>query len=93
MHKKIGIILNGATGRICSNQHLANSLIAIRTEGGLRIRDEIVFPELVLVGRNKEKLKRLAQDYDIENWTTALEVPLADPSYPIFFNAAATNTR
>ena len=31
----IGIILNGATGRICSTQHLANALAPIRDEGGL----------------------------------------------------------
>jgi hypothetical protein len=31
----IGIILNGATGRICSTQHVANALAPIRNEGGL----------------------------------------------------------
>ena len=30
--KTIGIILNGATGRICSTQHLKNALAAIRDE-------------------------------------------------------------
>ena len=33
--RTIGIILNGATGRICSTQHLANALAPIRDEGGL----------------------------------------------------------
>ena len=33
----IGIILNGATGRICSTQHVANALVPIRNEGGLPI--------------------------------------------------------
>ena len=31
----LGIILNGATGRIGSTQHLANALAPIRDEGGL----------------------------------------------------------
>ena len=82
MENKVGIILNGATGRICSKQHLANSLIPIRAEGGLKIGEEKIFPELILVGRNKEKLKGLAKDFDIDNWTTDLELPLADPNYP-----------
>ena len=33
--RTIGIILNGATGRICSTQHVANALVPIRDEGGL----------------------------------------------------------
>ena len=33
----IGIILNGATGRICSTQHVANALAPIRDEGGLAV--------------------------------------------------------
>ena len=38
--KTIGIILNGATGRICSTQHLANALVPIRNEGGLPVGDD-----------------------------------------------------
>jgi predicted dehydrogenase len=38
--KIIGIILNGATGRIASTQHLANALMPIRNEGGLRVNDD-----------------------------------------------------
>ena len=34
--KTIGIILNGATGRICSTQHVANALAPIGTKAGLR---------------------------------------------------------
>ena len=33
--KEIGIIFNGATGRIGATQHLANALAPIRAEGGL----------------------------------------------------------
>ena len=38
--KTIGIILNGATGRICSTQHVANVLVPIRDEGGLPAGDD-----------------------------------------------------
>ena len=33
--KEIGIIVNGATGRIGATQHLSNALAPIRGEGGL----------------------------------------------------------
>ena len=53
----IGIILNGATGRICSTQHLQNALAPIRAEGGLPAGDDRIMPRLMLVGRNAEKLE------------------------------------
>ena len=93
MKNKIGIILNGATGRICSNQHLANSLVAIRDEGGLKIADQNFVPELILVGRNEQKLKKIARKNNIKNWTTNLELALDDPGYTIFFDAAVTESR
>jgi len=93
MKDKIGIILNGATGRICSNQHLANSLVAIRDEEGLKIANQTIVPELLLVGRNEEKLKKIARVNKIESWTTDLELALADPAYTVFFDAAATEAR
>ena len=93
MKDKIGIILNGATGRICSNQHLPNSLVAIRNEEGLKIADQTIVPELLLVGRNEEKLKKIARVNNIESWTTDLDLALADPAYTVFFDAAATEAR
>ena len=48
----IGIILNGATGRICSTQHVANALAPIRDEGGLAVGNDRIVPRLMLVGRN-----------------------------------------
>ena len=57
----IGIILNGATGRICSTQHVANALAPIRDEGGLPAGDDRIVPRLMLVGRNAEKLAAVAQ--------------------------------
>ena len=59
--RDIGIILNGATGGICSFQHLANSLAPIRAEGGLRIGDETFMPKLLLVGRDGKRLSEIAR--------------------------------
>ena len=58
--RKIGIIMNGVTGRMGRNQHLLRSIKAIMDEGGLRYRGEILMPDPVLIGRNMRKLEDLA---------------------------------
>ena len=88
----IGIILNGATGRICSTQHVANALVPIRDEGGLPAGDDRIVPRLKLVGRNAEKLAAIARSYGAE-WTTDLGQALTDPDFSVFFDAAATSQR
>ena len=35
--KRIGIIMNGVTGRMGTNQHLIRSIKAIRDQGGVRV--------------------------------------------------------
>ena len=57
----IGIIVNGATGRIGSTQHLANALIPIIAEGGLAVGDDRWVPRLLLTGRDGGRLGHLAQ--------------------------------
>ena len=34
---KIGIIMNGVTGRMGTNQHLMRSIVAIRQQGGVKL--------------------------------------------------------
>ncbi len=89
----IGIIINGATGRIASTQHLANALVPIRDEGGLVVGDRHVMPRLLLAGRNAERLAAVARTHGIPDWTTDLGAALADPAYAIFFDAASTPQR
>ncbi|MAI10866.1 MAG: hypothetical protein CBD27_12575 [Rhodospirillaceae bacterium TMED167] len=89
----LGIILNGATGRICSHQHLANSLIPIREEGGLEVNGVQIIPDLLLLGRDKKKLSEIARATNLENWTTNLDAALSDSRYSIYFDAAATHLR
>jgi predicted dehydrogenase len=88
----VGIILNGATGRIGSTQHVTNALAPIRDEGGLPIGGDRVVPRLMLVGRNAEKLAAVAKRHDVE-WTTDLDAALSDPAFAVFFDAAATHQR
>jgi len=35
--QKVGIILNGVTGRMGTNQHLVRSILAIIRQGGIRV--------------------------------------------------------
>lgn len=91
--RNIGIIVNGATGRIASTQHLANALLPIRAEGGLAVGDDRVVPHLLLAGRDEKRLAALARSNGIDRWTTDLDAALSDPGYSIFFDAAATVQR
>src|SRR5215472_4962276 len=89
----IGIIVNGATGRIGSTQHLANALIPIIAEGGLALGDGRLVPRLLLAGRDPARLAAVARAHKVADWTTDLDAALADRAYAIFFDAAATQGR
>ena len=91
---KVGIIMNGVTGRMGTNQHLMRSIVAIREEGGLKISDhELILPEPILVGRNERKLQHLSEMSGISIWTTDLDSILQDPQYSIYFDAQTTTQR
>lgn len=91
--QEIGIIVNGATGRIASTQHLANALLPIRTEGGLTFGNDRIMPRLLLTGRDEGRLAALARGNGIDRWMTDLDAALSDPGYSVFFDAAATVQR
>ena len=90
----VGIAMNGVTGRMGTNQHLVRSILAIREQGGVPVDGGApIWPEPVLVGRNEEKLRALAEEHGLERFTTSLDEALADPSCEIYFDAAATAAR
>jgi predicted dehydrogenase len=92
--RRIGIIMNGVTGRMGAHQHLARSLIAIRHQGGVRLADgSMLMPDPILVGRDEQKLRRLADEHGIERWSTDLDVCLANPADTIYFDAQITARR
>ncbi|WP_395088836.1 Gfo/Idh/MocA family protein [Armatimonas sp.] len=91
---QIGVIMNGVTGRMGTNQHLLRSIVAIRDQGGVKIGDgESIVPDPILVGRNEKKLAELAARAGGVKYTTDLEGVLADPAYPIYFDAQLTQLR
>lgn len=90
----IGIIMNGVTGRMGTNQHLVRSILAIREQGGVTLEDgTVLMPDPILTGRNEEKLKALAEKHGVEKYTTDLDGVLADDYYQIFFDASGTPYR
>jgi predicted dehydrogenase len=94
MIHKVGIIMNGVTGRMGTNQHLMRSIVEIIKQGGVQINaSEYIMPDPVLVGRNEIKLEKLAKMAGIEKWTTDLDSVLNDPSYQVYFDAQTTGRR
>lgn len=94
MTHTVGIIMNGVTGRMGLNQHLARSIYAIMQQGGVKISDdEIIMPKPLLVGRNKAKLESISREYEHLKWSTDLDAALADPEYSIYFDAQTTERR
>ncbi|MFC7398327.1 Gfo/Idh/MocA family protein [Chelatococcus sp. GCM10030263] len=92
--RPLRIVMDGVTGRLGQNQHLARSLMAIRKDGGLALANgDRLMPEPVLVGRNSEKLAALAEAHDGLEWSTDLAACLADPQVEIYFDAAVTAGR
>jgi len=90
----VGIIMNGVTGRMGSNQHLMRSIVPLIRQGGVKVSDEErIVPDPILVGRNAAKLERLSAASGIKKWTTDLDGALSDPHNVIYFDAQATSLR
>ncbi|MEO7934235.1 MAG: Gfo/Idh/MocA family oxidoreductase [Chthoniobacterales bacterium] len=91
---KIGIIMNGVTGRMGKNQHLIRSIDAIIKQGGVKISaEEVIMPDPILVGRSETKLKELCTMTSVKKYTTDLDSVMNDPAYQIYFDAQSTLRR
>src|SRR4029453_12251152 len=91
---RLGIIMQGVTGRMGMNQHLIRSICAIRAQGGTVLSNgDRVMPDPVLVSRNAEKVEALARAPGISRWTTDLAAALASKDDTVFFDAGTTQMR
>jgi predicted dehydrogenase len=90
---RVGIIMNGVTGRMGLNQHLRRSIQAIVAQGGVKSGDEIILPRPLLVGRNAVKLAAISEECGGLPWTTDLDSALSDSSYAVYFDAQTTDRR
>ncbi len=93
-NRVIKIIMNGVTGRMGRTQHLARSIVALRQQGGLTLRNgDIVLPEPILVGRSESRLRSLAKEHGLTLWTTDLNEALSDRDATIYFDTQLTSQR
>ena len=92
--KRIGIIMHGVTGRMGTNQHLVRSILEIRKQGGVALKNGTrLMPDPILVGRNAAKVQELARQHGVSRWTTDLAKALASKADTVFFDAASTQLR
>jgi len=92
--RRIGIVMNGVTGRMGTNQHLIRSISAIIKQGGIKVSDDLtLMPDPILTGRNENKLRDLAKRTGVERFTTDVEKALGDDYNEIFFDASSTLLR
>ncbi len=91
---QIGIIMNGVTGRMGTNQHLVRSIKAIREQGGVKLSNgDSIMPDPILVGRNIGKLEALAKSNGVTRYSTNIEECLKDPYNQIYFDSQLTPLR
>lgn len=89
----IRIAMNGITGRMGYRQHLLRSILPLR-ESGLTLEDGTkVAIEPILIGRNADKVRELAELHNVEHWTTDLDAIIADPTVDVVFDASMTSLR
>lgn len=98
--RQIGIVMNGVTGRMGTNQHLIRSILAIIKQGGVKVSDDLtLMPDPVLTGRNANKLKALAEAHGPDAigkplaWSTDVKGAVNDNTCDLFFDASGTLQR
>ena len=90
----VGVIMNGVTGRMGTNQHLLRSMVEIIKQGGVKIGPgETIMPDPILIGRDVNKLEKLCSISGVKKMSTDLDKALADPSNVIYFDAQTTSRR
>lgn len=91
---RVGIIMNGVTGRMGTNQHLLRSIAEIMKQGGVKISSsETIMPDPVLVGRDASKLEKLCAQSGVKKMTTNLDEVMSNPDYSVYFDAQITGQR
>jgi predicted dehydrogenase len=91
--RTIGIVIDGATGRLGTTQHL-RALLEMRAAGGLPLASgNRLMPEPLLLGRDPEKLAALAGRSGGLRWSADRDACLGDPQIDIYFDASSTGGR
>ena len=92
--QRIGIIMNGVTGRMGLNQHLVRSILAIRRQGGVPLPNgDRVLPDPVLVGRDESRLRAIAEAHGVDRVSPDLDACFANATDEVYFDATLTSVR
>jgi predicted dehydrogenase len=92
--RRVTVVVNGATGRWARDRHLAAALVPLRARGGIALDDgTAVWPELVLLGRDEQRVRTLARRVGAERWTTRLDDALAGRGCRVYFDAQPAGLR
>jgi len=92
--RHLGLIMHGVTGRMGYNQHLVRSILAIRDQGGVALSNgDRLIVDPIIVGRDADKIERLAKKHGIARWSADLDAALANPNDTVFFDAGTTLMR
>ena len=90
----VGVIMNGVTGRMGTNQHLLRSMVEIIKQGGVKVGPgETIMPDPILIGRDVNKLEKLSSISGVKKFSTDLDQALVDPNNVIYFDAQTTGRR
>ena len=92
--EEIGIVMNGVTGRMGTNQHLISS---IWQSGGRRSRvveRGASHSRSPVVGRNERKLRELSEEHDVDRWVADPDLETClDGDDAIYFDSQVTPRR
>lgn len=92
--QRLGLIMHGVTGRMGYNQHLVRSVLAIRDQGGIMLKNgDRLVPDPILVGRNADRVRAVAERHGVARWSDDLDAALANPDDTVFFDAGTTQMR
>jgi len=92
--QRLGLIMHGITGRMGYNQHLVRSVLAIRDQGGIMLKNgDRLVPDPILVGRNADRVRAVAERHGVTRWSDDLDAALANPDDTVFFDAGTTQMR
>jgi hypothetical protein len=86
--KFVGIIMNGVTGRMGTNQHLMRSIVAIRQQGGVKRRRRSDHARAAAGRPQRGQAGGALGPAPAAPWTTELDQALADPTTQV-----STSTR
>jgi predicted dehydrogenase len=94
MQRRVGIIMNGVTGRMGLNQHLVRSILEICKQGGVNLPDgSVLMPDPILLGRNEEKLRAISKRYGGLRWGVDPAECLANADDTVYFDSGTTALR